>query len=389
MNDRPCMSRRRFIQCAGAGLGAGLAATMLPRTTHAATATAPAPAPAPTTAAGEFRRGGMVYRPLGKTGINVSILCFGSHTDRAYKQSGGIRNVLNAEGQARRDRQISKALDLGVNIVDVYEHEGQWEPLARLLQPKRDKVIVAGAYDNPEFIGQNIDRLAKLFGGHIDLYRIRSETVKFDPRLLEQWDVLRRAKEAGKIRAIGIACHMEGPMMTALQELEGLDYLMLPYNFIHAKADYAQFLPAAAKQGVGLIGMKPLAAGSIVEFDPRIKSASMPENTNTMLFNATPRTRAILPAAVAELAKALNQLPDETLPQAAMRYVYSKPFLATTMTGMVDDQFLMDNHAALGRYQEITREEHAVFDAVRNATLLAGASWLPKNYQWLEEQWRA
>ena len=251
MHHKPGMTRRQFMQC----VGVGLSASILPRT-----ASAVAPTVVTT---GEFRRGGMVYRPLGKTGLNVSLLAFGSHTDRAYKVRGGIRNVLNAEGQARRDRQISLAMDRGVNLIDVYEHEGQWEPLARLLKPKRDKILVAGAYDNPEFIGQNIDRLAKLYGGYIDLYRIRSETVAFDFKLLEQWDVLRRAKEAGKIRAIGIACHLEGPMMTALKELEGLDYLMLPYNFIHAKADYGELLPGAAQRQVGLIGMKPLAAGSI------------------------------------------------------------------------------------------------------------------------------
>jgi predicted aldo/keto reductase-like oxidoreductase len=340
-------------------------------------------------APGEFRRGGMVYRPLGKTGMNVSMLAFGSHTDRAYKLRGGIRNVLNPEGQARRDRQISMAMDLGVNLIDVYEHEGQWEPLAKLLKPKRDKVLVAGAYDNPEFIGQNIDRMAKLYGGYIDLYRIRSETVTFDYKLLEQWDVLRRAKEAGKIRAIGIACHLEGPMMTALQELEGLDYLMLPYNFIHAKADYSQFLPAATARNIGLVGIKPLAAGSIVGLDPRLKSDSKPENSRFQLFNSTPGSRAILPAAVAELAKSLNQLPDESLPQAAMRYVYSKQFLSCTMAGMVDDQFVKDNHAAMTRYDQMTREEHAALDSARKLTRLAGMSWLPENYHWLEEQWRA
>ena len=376
MNHKLCMTRRRFMQCAGAGL----AATMLPRTLMAA---------APSVGTGEFRRGGMVYRPLGKTGMNVSLLAFGSHTDRAYKLRGGIRNVLNAEGQARRDRQISLAMDRGVNLIDVYEHEGQWEPLAKLLKPRRDKVLVAGAYDNPEFIGQNIDRLARLYGGYIDLYRIRSETVTFDYKLLEQWDVLRRAKEAGKIRAIGIACHLEGPMMTALQELEGLDYLMLPYNFIHAKADYGQFLPAAAERNIGLIGMKALAAGSIVGLDPRLKSSTNPENPNFMLFNSAPGARAILPAAVAELAKNLKQLPDESLPQAAMRYVYSKPFLNSNMVGMTDEQFVKDNCAALTRYDQLTREEHLALDSARRLTRLAGAGWLPENYQWLEEQWRA
>ena len=376
MNHKLCMTRRRFMQCAGAGL----AAAMLPR---------PMIGAAPSVGTGEFRRGGMVYRPLGKTGMNVSLLAFGSHTDRAYKLRGGIRNVLNAEGQARRDRQISLAMDRGVNLIDVYEHEGQWEPLAKLLKPRRDKVLVAGAYDNPEFIGQNIDRLARLYGGYIDLYRIRSETVTFDYKLLEQWDVLRRAKEAGKIRAIGIACHLEGPMMTALQELEGLDYLMLPYNFIHAKADYGQFLPAAAERNIGLIGMKALAAGSIVGLDPRLKSSTNPENPNFMLFNSAPGSRAILPAAVAELAKNLKQLPDESLPQAAMRYVYSKPFLNSNMVGMTDEQFVKDNCAALTRYDQLTREEHLALDSARRLTRLAGAGWLPENYQWLEEQWRA
>jgi len=367
------------MQCAGAGV----AGTML-----AAGVQKPATAVAAVPVTTEFRRGGMVFRPLGKTGLNLSIMGFGSHTDRAYNQPGGIRSVLSAEGQSRRDRQISKALDLGINFLDVYEHMGQWEPLAKLLKPKRDKVIVSGAYDNPEFIGQNIDRICRLYGGYVDLYRIRSETVKFDMKLLEQWDVLRRAKEAGKIRAIGIACHLEGPMMTALQELEGLDYLVLPYNFIHAKADYAEFLPAATKRGIGLIGIKSLAAGSIVELDPRIKSQTKPEAADIRLFNSSPGSRAILPAAVAELAKALSQMPDESLPQAALRYVFSKTFLSSTMIGMFDDQFLTDNYAALVRYDKMGAEQHAALDAARKVTRLAGAGWLPKNYQWLDEQWR-
>ncbi len=128
MNFKPCITRRRFMQCAGAGVAGTMLAAGARTPALAETAAAPV--------AGEFRRGGMVYRPLGRTGMKLSIMCFGSHTDRAYNQPGGIRSVLSAEGQARRDRQISKALDLGINFLDVYEHMGQWEPLARLLKPK-------------------------------------------------------------------------------------------------------------------------------------------------------------------------------------------------------------------------------------------------------------
>jgi hypothetical protein len=57
---------------------------------------------------------------------------------------------------------------------------------------------------------------------------------------------------------------------------------------------------------------------------------------------------------------------------------------------MFEDQFLTDNHAALSRYHDqLTREEHTTFDAARKLTSVAGTGWLPENYQWLEEQWRA
>jgi aryl-alcohol dehydrogenase-like predicted oxidoreductase len=367
------MTRRQFVQCAGVGL----AASMLPWSKLSA---------ATTGATGEFRRGGMVYRPLGKTGMNVSLLAFGAHKERAGPSEQWQEG---SPLQERRDRRISKAIDLGINLFDVYGD--QFAPFAKLVKPKRDKVLIASLLHNRTFVGQEaIDRVAKSFGGYIDLYRIRCETVDFDYDLLEQWDVLRRAKEAGKIRAIGIVCHLEGPMMTALKELEGLDYLMLPYNFIHSKAGYAEFLPAAAKRDIGLIGIKPLAAGSIVRLDPRSKSGANPDNSDFMRFSPSPGSGEILPAAVAELTKALNQLPDETLPQAAMRYVYSRPFLSATVAGMFEDQFLTDNHAALSRYHDqLTREEHTTFDAARKLTSVAGTGWLPENYQWLEEQWRA
>ena len=110
MDTHFCMTRRRFLQSAAASL----AASCLPSPAWAASTVAPA------------NSGGAecVSCPLGKTGLNVSLLAFGSHTDHAYKLPGGIRNILSAEGQARRDRQIAKAIDLGVNLIDVYEHEG-------------------------------------------------------------------------------------------------------------------------------------------------------------------------------------------------------------------------------------------------------------------------
>lgn len=337
----------------------------------------------------EIRRGGMVYRRLGQTDLYPSLLAFGAHTDTAYKLpvKGVVgSSMLNAEGQVRRDRQVAHALDLGLNLVDAYMTEGQWEPLARLARPKRDKVLVSLYYNAKEFVAQNIERGARLFG-YVDLYRfpVKDGTTVIDGRTLEDWDALRKAKEAGKVRAIGISTHMETEMVKALSQLEGLDYIFFPYNFIHARADYSEFLPAAIAKGVGLIAMKPLAMGSIVSFDPRARPGARPESQRTSLF--TSANRMILPAAVAQLTSSLSRLPDETLCQAAMRFLYSRDFLSSVVTGMWDDQWVDDNYKALGRYSELRHEERAALDAAARVAKLMGPRWLPPDYQWLEDEW--
>ncbi|MFO0889503.1 MAG: aldo/keto reductase [Isosphaeraceae bacterium] len=356
----------------GLALAGGLAATP----TGAVTGAAPVR---------EFRRGGMSYRRLGQSDIHVSALAFGSHTDPAFKVATKNANVLNPEGQARRDRQVARALDLGVNLVDTYESDGQWEPMARLVRPKRQQVLVSICRQFPMFVGENIDRAAKMFG-HVDLYRIYvGDGSAATDSILEDWDVLRKAKQAGKVRAIGISTHSERMLTSALTELDGLDYVMFPYNFIHARADYGDFLPAAIRKGIGLIAIKPLAAGSIVKLDPR-EEASRPENERVSLYQA--QDRPLLPAVVAELTRSLDRQPEESLCQAALRFVFSRPFITCAMPGMFQDHELDENHMALTRHLKSARIEMSSLDAARRLAGLHGPGWLPRHYRWLDRQWR-
>ena len=335
----------------------------------------------------EFRRGGMVYRRLGRTDMNVSLLSFGSHTDPAYKIKAKHGRVLNEEGQARRDRQLARAFDLGVNMVDTYENNGQWEPVARVVKPRRDRVLVSVCRQFPMFVGENIDRAAKLYG-HVDLYRIYvAAGAAVTDKNLEDWDVVRRAKAAGKLRAIGISTHSEAIMMSALEEFEDLDYVMFPYNFIHARTDYSAFLPAAVKKGVALIAIKPLSAGSLVNLDPLAKPGTKPENYRMRLYRNT--HRPLPPAVVDKLTKSLNRLPDETLCQAALRFVYSRPYMTSAMPGMFDDYMVEENYQALQRSLELNRDERTALDAARDVADAAGAGWLPPHYRWLDREWRA
>lgn len=330
----------------------------------------------------EYERGGMVYRKLGATGLDVSLLSFGSHTDPADRvkvRAGKTR--LTEAGQAKRDRILAAAFDRGVNLLDVYESEGQWAPAARMVKERRQKVLVSLAH---EIKPGEIDAACRLFG-HVDLYRFH--TAEIDGKALENWDLLRRAKEAGKIRAIGIATHLERAMVDALKELEGLDFVYFPYNFIHARADYSEFLPKAIERNVGLIAMKPLASGSIVQLDPRARAGAKPEFERLQLWKkgGTP----VLPAAVAELTKSLERLPEETLCMAALRFVYAKRFVSTAITGMFDEQWLKDNCEALKSYGAGKWEERAALQAAERVARLTKSEWLKPDYRWLDEEWSA
>ena len=345
-------------------------------------ATVPAVVPAASTPMAEYQRGGMTYRRLGQTDLHVSLLSMGSHTNPADRVSAGPNKTnLTVTGQSRRDRLIERALDLGVNLVDVYDSEGQWEPAARLVREKRQRVLISLAHEcNP----RDIDRACRLFG-HVDLYRFH--TADIDSDTIEQWDRLRRAKALGKIRAIGIATHVERTLLGALKELEGLDFVYFPYNFIHARGDYSQFLPEAQRRQVGLIAMKPLASGSIVKLDPRARLETAPEFSNIELWQQS--NKPILPTVVAELTKSLDRLPDETLCMAALRFVYARSFISSAIVGMFEERCLDENYSALQRHRELSKEERAVLETAARYASALHARWLPPHYRWLERNWRA
>lgn len=336
----------------------------------------------------EYFRGGMRYRRLGNTGIFVSALGFGAHTDYQLRVRGPGGPGLTKEYQRIRTRETDRAIDLGFNVVDVYDEARQWEPLAKLVNGKRHKVLVATKFnEGSRHIGEYIDRAARLFG-HTDLgrYVIRDEKA-ITGEVIENWDLLRKARAAGKVRAIGIATHSPEVMKRSLAELEGLEFIFFPFNFIHAQAAYESWIAAAGRQGVGLVAMKPLASGSIVKLDPRTPRPNARRESNTLSLNLQ-RTQPLLQQAVAKLVEALDRAPDETLAQAALRFVLSQPFLSCALVGMFLPEELDENFEAYMSYARRPRPPSAaVLEATRRVALVSGRAWLPPHYRWLDDKW--
>jgi len=84
----------------------------------------------------------MQYRQLGKSGLLVSELCFGTMTfgaDGYWETVGGL-------DQTAAQRIVESAIDGGINFfdsADVYSHGQSEEILGKAIQGKRDQLVLA------------------------------------------------------------------------------------------------------------------------------------------------------------------------------------------------------------------------------------------------------
>ena len=111
-------------------------------------------------------KGEMPKRTLGKTGIEVSVLGFGSH----------LKKELIADPELR-DRIIKLGFEGGINIFDVYE-EGfhQFQPMGKSLKGVRKDAVVSLCFElSTDKMQSELDFALKSFDtDYIDLYRLYS-----------------------------------------------------------------------------------------------------------------------------------------------------------------------------------------------------------------------
>jgi predicted aldo/keto reductase-like oxidoreductase len=205
----------------------------------------------------------MTYRPLGKTGITVSLLGFGSHLSE--------ENLKDPKG---RDRQVQEAIENGVTLFDIYDHSvyHQFKPMARSLEGKRRKTVISLVAVEPD-VRKEIEGALKTFNtDFIDLYRIVYRDADPYTKGDSDLDILFRMREEGKIRAVGVVSHDEAGVLYAVEN-KPVDYIMIPVNFHHNmgwfgdKPDtYSRVIPLCRGKGIGILGIKPMGGDTMVAF---------------------------------------------------------------------------------------------------------------------------
>jgi aryl-alcohol dehydrogenase-like predicted oxidoreductase len=206
--------------------------------------------------------GSVPKRPLGETGLDVSVLGVGGY------------HLGTADSEDTAARIVGEAIDSGINFFDnAWEyHEGvSEERMGKALQGKRDKVIlmtkVCSHGRDAKIAMQQLEQsLVRLRTDHLDVWQIHEVVYDDDPDRIFRHDgaieALDRAKQQGKVRFVGFTGHKDPDIhLKMLAHKYPFDTVQMPLNLLdstYARSFHRLVLPEAQKQGIAVLGMKSL-----------------------------------------------------------------------------------------------------------------------------------
>lgn len=206
----------------------------------------------------------MQYRPLGRTGWNVSTISFG-----AWAIGGTWGPVQDDESLAA----LNRAIDLGVNFIDTADvyGDGRSERLiAQLKKTRKESIVVAtkaGRRLNPHTAeGYNranltafVERsLKNLQVDAIDLLQLHCPptSVYYMP---EVFAVLDDLVQAGKLRYYGVSVEKVEEALKAI-EFPNVQTVQIIFNMFRLRPSEL-FFQEAMRRKVGILARVPLASG--------------------------------------------------------------------------------------------------------------------------------
>ncbi len=194
-------------------------------------------------------------RPLGKTGIELSIVGFGGVAVRGTEQS--FANNIVAE-----------AYDRGINYFDVAPTYGNaQERLGPALAPYRNRSFLACKSGNRTKSGaakELEESLRQLRTDHIDLYQFHALTTIDEVNAVfgpdGAMEAYQAARKAGKVRLIGFSAHSVEAAYACLDRYE-FDTILFPINFVlYSQGNFGpQVVERARQKRVGILALKAMA----------------------------------------------------------------------------------------------------------------------------------
>lgn len=206
-------------------------------------------------------------RPLGATGENVSMLALGGSHIGSIKDERAAINFIRA------------AIEMGVTFMDnAWEyHEGRSEEImGRALEDGfRERVFLMTKHhgrNKAAAIRHLEDSLRRLRTDVIDLWQFHEVIYNDDPDMIFApgggIEAAEEAKRAGKVRYVGFTGHKDPAIHRRMLDT-GYDWdtVQMPLNVMdaHFRSFEQNILPILVERNIGVLGMKPLGGGYILE----------------------------------------------------------------------------------------------------------------------------
>lgn len=209
----------------------------------------------------------MQFRTLGRTGLKVSVISYGSGGPSVLGQRTGLTD-------AAQDALIRRVLGLGINLIDTSEGYGRSEEiLGRALKgTPRDAYIMATKWNpcdregnpktDPADLVRSVERsLSRMGIDAIDVMQFHGVVPSIYRTVVDRFHgTMKRLQEQGKVRFIGFSERFfsnpkhEAVVMALEQDGDLWDTIMLKYGILNQCAA-RRALPLAQEKDVGILNM--------------------------------------------------------------------------------------------------------------------------------------
>lgn len=309
----------------------------------------------------------MQYRTLGKTGLSLSVLGFGSSP---------LGGVFGDVGEADAIRAVHRALDLGINYFDVAPFYGITKAesvLGTCLRGvPRERYFLStkvGRYGGTDFdfsaerVTRSVDEsLSRLGLDYADI--LLCHDIEYVP-MAQIWEetlpALAKVVQQGKARYLGFSGLPLAIYPCVLEQTDLVDVVLSYCHYTIQDTSLDTLLPYLTARNLGVINAAPLGMGLVSEREPPSWHPASPE----------------LKAACRQAAEYCTAH-GVSLSDLALSFSIQRPDIATTLAGMGSVTEVERNVASVARIPDptILAEVRAILAPVRDQTWPSG---LPEN----------